>query len=651
MKATLWLILLGLLLGNSLLLAVWSNDPSSNTPVCVLPGSQALPKVATSQSGDTYIGWFSNETGNYDVKLQRFDRLGEIYWQDNGALISDNTSMTWLTDWDMKVDLENHAILVFQDIRDEGFNNIFAYRISPAGAFVWGEDGLQLSDSPAFDVSPKVAITSENNVVVAWQSDDVVIMQKISPDGTLLWGETGITLSCANTYSWPQLIGVEDDNIILKLFEDSGPIWSPTRHILAQKFDGEGNAVWEDFTIITDAGGISAWTQIMALAHDNSNGFYIAWHDDRDMDMISSAFVQHVNSEGQNMFLEDGVEVATQGGRQRFYPGLAYLTSTDEIFVFWNEMDAAQNQRGIYGQKFDNTGNRLWGNNGKTIIEISTTDVLPIGVRASQNEIIVVYEQAHQSLFSLINAVLLDSEGEFIWAQQTVIMSSFLSEKLHPEVNRYHNWQWIAVWEDRRSDDGDIYAQNILLNGELGPGMEPPLNVQIDPATAELTWEAPNEDVVMYYVYLDENLVEITSELSYIFEGLENGQDYTAGVSAFYNEGESIVITVEFTYNGTDVDEQQLMMPVTRIRNYPNPFNPQTCIAFNLRQSGRVVLDIHNVRGELIMRIFEDNLEAGDHSFIWNGTDQKGQELPSGIYFYRLEANKYIHNAKMLLLK
>ena len=95
----------------------WSTNPAVNNVICNLSGEQAIPKIATCANGDTYVGYFSNESGNYDVRLQRLDALGNILWAPNGILISSNPQETWLTDWDMTCDAADHAILAFNDIR------------------------------------------------------------------------------------------------------------------------------------------------------------------------------------------------------------------------------------------------------------------------------------------------------------------------------------------------------------------------------------------------------------------------------------------------------------------------------------------------------------------------------------------------------
>jgi hypothetical protein len=452
----------------SALLAQWSNDPSQNNAICDLVGEQAIAKVVTGPIGDTYVGWFSNDSGNYDVRLQRLDSSGYELWDHNGILISNHPAMSWLTDWDMTVDEDNHAILTFQDIRNAGNNNVYAYRIAPDGTFVWGADGLELSNSASFDVSPKVTVTSSGNTVVTWQADPVIIMQKIAPDGTLLWGPSGITLSCANTYAWSQPLAIDNDEILLKFFEDSGVYPMTIRHVLMQRYDTNGNAVWVDNTVVSDAGGITLWNQVFSIVSDDNNGCFIAWHDDRDNDMDASSFIQHVNSDGSVEFTLNGVELSTEAGREKFYPEIAFNPATNELYAYWFETDSDQNNYGISGQKLDESGNRLWTDNGKTIIDVSSLYVLPFAVRQANDDVIILYEEGINGVDSYLKAIRLDADGNFVWTGNSVTMCSVASEKVHSEASQFSNNQIIVAWEDDRNGPKDIYAQNITFEGLLG---------------------------------------------------------------------------------------------------------------------------------------------------------------------------------------
>jgi hypothetical protein len=86
-------------------------------------------------------------------------------------------------------------------------------------------------------------------------------------------------------------------------------------------------------------------------------------------------------------------------------------------------------------------------------------------------------------------------------------------------------------------------------------------------------------------------------------------------------------------------------------QNYPNPFNPQTKISFSLPNSGAVKLDVYNVLGQRVRSLVNATLPAGFHEVTFDSRDDRGQELASGVYFYRLQTNGYEYSRKMLLLK
>jgi len=86
--------------------------------------------------------------------------------------------------------------------------------------------------------------------------------------------------------------------------------------------------------------------------------------------------------------------------------------------------------------------------------------------------------------------------------------------------------------------------------------------------------------------------------------------------------------------------------------NYPNPFNPTTNISFSIPMQTDVQINIYNIMGQLVANVTNEQLNAGTYSMQWNGTDQSGNMLPSGLYFYELEAgNEFRQIKKMTLVK
>lgn len=101
------------------------------------------------------------------------------------------------------------------------------------------------------------------------------------------------------------------------------------------------------------------------------------------------------------------------------------------------------------------------------------------------------------------------------------------------------------------------------------------------------------------------------------------------------------------------VRDQNLAKPteLNLNQNYPNPFNASTQISFSLPSSQSVRVDIVNVLGERVVTLADGFFRAGDHTLIWDGRNRHAEEAPSGVYFYRIQAEQQSISRKMLLLK
>lgn len=95
------------------------------------------------------------------------------------------------------------------------------------------------------------------------------------------------------------------------------------------------------------------------------------------------------------------------------------------------------------------------------------------------------------------------------------------------------------------------------------------------------------------------------------------------------------------------VAEAQLLLG----NNYPNPFSDKTIIEFELPEAGDVILTIFDTQGREVNTLIEKAYEAGKHQVKWTGTDQRGNLLPSGTYFYRLQSQGFIQVRKMAILR
>ena len=100
----------------------------------------------------------------------------------------------------------------------------------------------------------------------------------------------------------------------------------------------------------------------------------------------------------------------------------------------------------------------------------------------------------------------------------------------------------------------------------------------------------------------------------------------------------------------TELDDD-LGLKTQLIGNYPNPFNPETTISYNLSVESNLRVDIYNIKGQRIKTLVNDFKLPGSYTVVWDGIDENGKNISSGIYFYRMETVDFIQTKKMVLMK
>ncbi len=108
-----------------------------------------------------------------------------------------------------------------------------------------------------------------------------------------------------------------------------------------------------------------------------------------------------------------------------------------------------------------------------------------------------------------------------------------------------------------------------------------------------------------------------------------------------------------FTLFGEPGPKTTVALPLTWDlgQNYPNPFNPTTAIQFTVPTTGPISLSVFNILGQNVRSLIDGDMETGRHNIIWDGRDNEGRQVASGIYFYRLESSVFNESKKMILLK
>jgi len=214
-------------------------------------------------------------------------------------------------------------------------------------------------------------------------------------------------------------------------------------------------------------------------------------------------------------------------------------------------------------------------------------------------------------------------------------------------INQFQDTDYTAfanvpeIWISVSPDNGGIWSEPIMLNS---------VEVPVEFAGIKPMWAYPAHHVK--------------------YVGTQNGHKVGKVGIMFYNDttwgSNSITPPVHPTSDGGQVTfmELEIVFPITEesdvnipaptgklSQNYPNPFNPETNISFFLPKAGNANLSVYNVKGQLVRTIANKNLNAGSHTLVWNGKDDNGNNVTSGIYFYRLSHDGQSETMKMMLMK
>jgi hypothetical protein len=112
-------------------------------------------------------------------------------------------------------------------------------------------------------------------------------------------------------------------------------------------------------------------------------------------------------------------------------------------------------------------------------------------------------------------------------------------------------------------------------------------------------------------------------------------------------------LLIDYYEDHTGVEEEFSSQPedFQLDQNYPNPFNPETQISFSLPERASVTLMVYNVFGQKARELIEGTLPAGSYTVTWDGTNDQGNRLASGVYFCCLSAGENASTQKMILMK
>ena len=452
-------------------------------------------------------------------------------------------------------------------------------------------------------------------------------------------------------------------------------VWQDPRNngtdIFAQRFNLSGEVLGDNFMVNNE---ISGYQKYPSVACEASGNFTVVWQDSRDGNR--DIYAQRFNFSGDT--LDSNFKINDDPGtKPQIEPEVNF---SNKIVAVWE--DERYDSGDIFAQLLDPSGQPE-----DTNFKINDDSFDFIQLRADissdfNGNFVVVWQDKREGNYDIF-AQRFDSSGSFLNNNLKVNDDIGNSLQNFPKADSDSMGNFVVVWQDKRNGDEDVYAQifndkgekigkNFRVNDDVGNSYQGHPDVTVNKeGNFILVWvDKRNDDRDIYAQRYDSNFnpLEHNFRVNSDTESAEQTEPKVAtnGKNIYFTwvdnrNGDSDIYAKVVDWNFTEIEEIEVNNKFSTFflsHNFPNPFNAVTNIRFTvngeLKNENRppyTTLMIYNLRGQLVRTLVNEYLKPGIYTAVWDGRNNKGSEVASGIYFYRLKMDDYTKTRKMLLLK
>lgn len=458
----------------------WSSDPNVNTVVFGSPVNEDLSKVLTDGQGNFWIACMSHDSAgatNHRILMQKLNFIGDAVFT-SPIVAGEHEPMSWYSDMGLALLPGGSVVVSYPASGEYGNSSAYANVVAPDGSLPWGTDGVTLQDdSVTIAYSPIPFTLADGSIVVAWTCTDdteYLRMQKLSAAGTPQWG-SGIDLNgiSGESYDWAGFVPADNGFYLVWVGRiTSGSVFEVNGY--AQRFDMNGEAQWPQPFAFCSTRNMYEQDPPVAVS-DGEGGLYVTWAEyTGTLSQVLVTKAQHILPDGSITMDTGGTLISSDPVNLHFGCSPVYVTETGHLGLFWLEQyQNGTTLEGLRGQLMSQSGEPFWPDTGIVYQPLSATDAY-FGILARRSDtadMLCVYGHETMSApYPVIEAFLVSQNGAPVWTGWPVTISGNQTDKGFLEVtDLYWGQQWILVWTEDRGSGEDVYAQNLKLDGTLGP--------------------------------------------------------------------------------------------------------------------------------------------------------------------------------------
>jgi len=614
-----------------------------------ISSNQYNPFCEMDSAGNFVVVWEDRRNGDYDIYGQRFDPTGDTTGLGGNFLINDDGGSWYQNDPSCGMDKLGNFVVVWGDDRD-GLNiygQIYDNGGNPQGI------NFRIDQCPGTEgqYDPSVSM-NESNFVVTWEDNrnaTSIYKRRYNNNGTPVGNEVRVDDTDGTKNQYHPAIDMNAAGNVVVTWED----YRIPNGIYFQRLTADGAPIGVNSRIYYGNG------PDVSVAGDGS--FVITYQYSQDIRY--QMFTPAGDSTGPQRTVND------TSYSYRYYPSID-MDAIGNFIISWN--DYRDGNSDIYAQRFDSLGDII-GVNFRVNDDVGTTaQEKPVVAVSPSGRFLITWYDDRNGDYDIYGQVY-DASGSPVSTNFRIDSDAGTNGQSHPDAAMLSDGNFIVAWGDYRSPVG-IYAQVI---DSLGT----PVGVNFKVSDAAGTYPSVSASptggfVVTWHCYQGSNPANIFAQryksdyspdsLNYQvnneIEGL-NPDQYNSDVAS---DGTNIIFTWQdpkwqkgfdiaakvVEWNFTSIDEIDTFTKSIRLLpNIPNPFTKSTIIRYSVDKTREIKIGIYDNTGREVCTLVDGKVGTGVHQLTWNGMNSKGDGVPAGIYFCRLESGNKVQSRKMVLIR
>jgi hypothetical protein len=636
--------------------AQWSDDPASNTPVCTAVNNQSAPAVIGDGKGGTIMTWVDYRNNNSDIYAQRMSASGLPLWGTDGIPVCSLPGIQNAPA--IAADGKGGALITWEDYRNNDIPDIYLQHIDSSGAGLWATNGIAVCTAAGQQTLPGIAADGFGGALVVWtdQRADTasdVYMQRVSGTGAALWTPDGVSVSAAADYQLSPVLVSDGKGGAIVAWAD----WrAANSDLFAQRLNAAGQPMWQtDGTPLCTA----PYSQILpVIVADNAGGAIVTWMDRRG-GTFADIYAQRIDSTGGVLWSVNG-NVVTSAYNDQEYEGVC-TDGAGGVIVTWQDRRNSASAD-VYAQRMSADGSPLWTPNGVPICTAAGEQENLFITEDHEGGAIIAWDEQRGSTGFDVYAEKINSLGTLLWMPDGVSVTVATGDQTFPRVFADSSGSVVIAWFDTRGGDGDIYAQHEYPDGMLPIRLGSFLCTDWGGGSVRIAWETLSE--IGTYGFNVQRSTDDRLTWNMVPSSFRQGAGTT-------NEPHDYVVVDRVPVGGVawyrleeiDLDgsisysDPVKFLPVTGVRPdregtfgllraYPNPFNPETTIRYDVSRAGHVRLEVFDLLGRLVSLLVDEELSPGTYTAAFHA-----RRFDTGTYFCRLTTLTGVSTQRIIFLR